>query len=509
MSSQINQKVVAKNTLMLYIRMSVMMIISLYTSRIVLDILGLDDFGIYNVVGGVVVMFSFLNVTLTVAIRRFLAYEMGKNKNDERIQNVFNSCIIAVFITSIIIVIGLESMGLWFLNYQLNIPMERMGAANFVFQFSILAFFFNLNLIPFSSAIVTYEKMDIYAYLGIIETLLKLALVLSLPILPGDKLKWYGLLILGLTVFIAICNYMYCCSNIIRPISITTFHWDYVMSIFKFSAWTVLGSMVFMLSTQGVNIIYNLFYGVAINAALGIAQNVAGATGQFIANFQTAFNPQLIKIYSTEGLSENTFKFVCQTSRLSFLLVLVIGVPIIANITPILDLWLVEVPVYAAIFSVIFILNTSIDGVSGPLYLLVYAKGDLKNYQIVLSAIQLIYVLTVLILCSLGLYPEVVLSFYIVSAMVVYAARLFILKRIMHFPVYRFIREVIFPLIIPLIFLGGMVLYGISYCSTEKLVLVVARIILMIVFVTAILYTVYLTKDERYFVSSFFKTVIH
>ena len=508
MPSQINQKTVAKNTLMLYIRMGVMMIVSLYTSRVVLATLGVDDFGIYNVVGGVIVMFSFINVTLTVAIRRFLAFELGKDDSN-RIQSVFNASVIAVLVTSLIIIIGLESIGLWFLNNKLNIPPERMGAANFVFQLSVLAFFFNMNLVPFSSAIVSYEKMGVYAYIGIVETLLKLGLVLCLPFIPGDKLKWYGLMTVGLSILIASFNYLYCNFNVIKIKKISEFLWKDVKAIFTFSAWTIIGSMVFMLTTQGVNMIYNVFYGVAINAALGIAQHVAGATNQFVANFQTAFNPQLTKSYSSEGLSEKTFKFVCQTSRLSLLLVLVIGVPIIANIVPILDLWLVDVPNYAAIFTIIFILYTSIDGISGPLYLLVYAKGDLKFYQIVLSVIQLFYVLLVYILCSVGFNPEVVLSLYVVSSVIVYIARLLILRRIMDFPIYRFVKTVILPLLSPLIAFVIIIIYGLSCSTDDSLTLLFVRIVIMILLVSTILIAFYLNKDERQFITSIIKNKIH
>lgn len=367
MPGQINQKKVAKNTLMLYIRMGVIMLVSLYTSRVVLVTLGVDDFGIYSVVGSIIVMFSFMNITLTVTVRRFLAFELGKNNHDS-IYKVFNASIIAVFVTSIIIVIGLESLGAWFLNNKLNIPLERMGAANFVFQLTIVTFFLNMNMVPFCSAIVVFEKMSVYAYFGVIETILKLVLVLSLPYLPGDKLKLYGLIVSGISLFVVGGNYLYCNYRVLEVKNLFHFEWSDVSSIFKFSAWSILGSVFYMVATQGLNMIYNIFYGVAINAALGVSHQAANAIKQFVDSFQTAFNPQLTKSYSAEGLSEKTFDFVCQTSRLTIILVSVIGVPIISNISSLLELWLGNVPNYAIPFSVIFILYTAIDGVSGPLF---------------------------------------------------------------------------------------------------------------------------------------------
>lgn len=501
MPDQINQKKVAKNTLMLYIRMGVMMIVSLYASRVVLATLGVDDFGIYNVVGGVVVMFSFMNLTLTVAIRRFLAYELGQ-EGGGRIQKVFNASIIAVFIASVIIVIGLETIGLWFLNYKLNIPIDRLEAANFVFHFTVLSFFFNMNLIPFSSAIVSYEKMGVYAYLGIAETLLKLGLVLSLPFLPGDKLQWYGLLIALLSVLMAICNYIYCCYRIIKPQLLLNSKWSDVLSIFKFSAWTILGTMIFMLATQGINMIYNVFFGVAINAALGIAQQISNATNQFVGNFQTAFNPQLTKSYSAEGLSEKTYSFVCQTSRLSIMLIVAIGVPIIANTAPILELWLKEVPAYAVPFTIIFLLYAAIDGASGPLYYLVYAKGELKMYQIVLGVIQIIYVLFVYVFCSLDFDPVYVLSINVITATLMYVARLLILKRIMNFPVKDYFVKVLVPLIIPVLLFTGIIIFNGHILQDGCIMVMISKILISIIVVSLICYFVYLNNSERQFVLS-------
>ena len=490
---------------MLYIRMGVTMLVSLYTSRVVLATLGVDDFGIYNVVGSVIVMFSFMNITLTVAIRRFLAYELGQ-ENGGRIQKVFNASIIAVFITSIIIVVGLESIGNWFLNNRLNIPSDRMLTANLVYQFSVLSFFFSMNLIPFSSAIVAYEKMGVYAYLGIAETVLKLGLVLALPFLAGDKLWWYGLLMALLAILMAVCNYLYCHLNVIKPKFLHIFKWEDVLSIFKFSAWTVFGTLVFMLATQGVNMIYNIFFGVAMNAALGIGQQVANAVNQFVANFQTAFNPQLTKSYAAEGLSDKTFGFVCQTSRLSLLLILLISVPIIANAAPILNLWLVDVPDYAVPFTIILIIYMAIDGASGPLYYLVYAKGELKLYQIVLGAIQLAYALMVYLLCMLGLDPVLVFSLNLVTAVVVYVARLMILERILDFPVRSYICQVVKPLIFPILLFTGMSILNAIYLQVDSVTINLSKILVTVIICALVGFYLYLNKDERHFIVSLAKS---
>lgn len=480
--------------------MGITMLVSLYTSRVVLATLGVDDFGIYNVVGGVVVMFSFMNITLTVAIRRFLAFELGKEEGGD-IHQVFNSSIIAVLITSIIVVIGLETLGYWFLNYQLNIPPNRLETANFVFQLSILSFFFNMNLIPFSAAIVSYEKMGIYAYFGILATALNLVLVLILPHLYGDKLRFYALMIAGLSLFMASCNYIYCSKKVIPPRFIQ-FNWYDVKSIFKFSAWTVLGTMIFMIATQGVNMIYNIFFGVAINAAMGIAQQVSNAVNQFIGNFQTAFTPQLTKSYSAEGLSDTTFKFTCQTSRLTIFLLLLIGVPLMTNLTNVLDIWLDVVPNYAVPFTMIFLIYLSIDGSSGPLYLLVYAKGELKWYQIVLGAIQVVYVLIVCICCVLGLDPVSVLTMNVITGFLLYIARLLLLKSIMCFPVKEYIKSVLYPLVIPLLLCIGLIVFGNKMLMMLSIFETLLSIAVSFAIVLAISFWGYLKKEERKYVYS-------
>lgn len=503
MPSQINQKTVAKNTLMLYIRMGVMMIVSLYTSRVVLATLGVDDFGIYNVVGGVVVMFSFMNITLTVTIRRFLAFELGKN-NGDNISSVFNASIIAVLFASVIMVVVLETFGVWFLNNKLNIPFIRMDSANFVFQLTIVTFFLNMNMVPFSSAIVVYEKMGVYAYFGIIETMLKLCLILCLPYFPGDKLRLYGLILLFISLFVVLGNYFYCTRRVLPIRFLLNFRWKVVSDIFSFSAWSILGSIIYMLATQGLNIIFNIFYGVAINAALGVSHQAANSIKQFIDNFQTAFNPQLTKSYSAEKLSSNTFHFVCQTSKLSIVLVSIIGVPIIANISHLLTLWLGVVPDYAVPFSVIFVLYTAIDGVSGPLFMLVYAKGDVKLYQIVLSAIQLLYIVLVYVLCSLGFNPVFVLSMIVISAALLYIARLCVLKRIMNFPVFKFSRKVITPFSILFVMFVGIIFIN-TTIELKSVFEVISSVFVLFAISTLGCYYLYLDESERKFIISLVK----
>lgn len=493
---------------MLYIRMGMTMLASLYTSRVILQTLGLEDYGIYNIVGGVVVFFSFMSMTLQVAIRRFMATELGHSLQNNNIQNVYRASVQAIAIASVIILIGLETIGLWFINHKLSIPPERIYAANWVFQFSLLTFIFNTNALPFNALIVVYEKMGIYAYLGILDVVLKLALVCTLPFINADKLITFSIMMCAISLLIILYNIIYCQTKIIPLKQVFKIEKIYIREIFHFSAWSVFGSIVFMLATQGVNMIFNIFFGVLLNAAMGVSQQVSNAVNQFISNFQTAFNPQLTKNYAAEGLSENTFKLVCQTSKMSIILILLIGYPIVANINDLLGLWLTTVPEYAAEFCIISILYIGIDGSAGPLYMLVYSNGNIRNYQVLLSLIQILYIVCVYILCKIGFNPVAILSFNIINCMLMYIARLFILKRIMKFPIKLFIRKTIVPLIFPLLLLT-IISYNIEIIQLGKsAVTIITRIILTFGLSSTICYLLYLTKEEKSFISNMIKNRI-
>ena len=492
---------------MLYIRMALMMFITLYTSRIVLETLGIENYGIYNIVGGVVVMFSFLNLTLTVAIRRFLSVALATG-DEKRFIEILRASILAVLIAYIILIIGLETIGLWFLNNKINIPVERLEAANYTFQFSILTFLCNMNAVPYNSAIVSCERMEVYAYTGIIEAALKLGLILLLPLYGSDKLITYSGMVFCMALLVFLYNYGYCHFKIVRIRNIFHVKFTDIIAIFSFSAWSILGTLVFMLATQGVNIIYNLFFGVALNAAMGVAQQVNAAFNQFIGNLQTAFNPPLTKSYASNGLDSKTFDFVCDTSRMTFLLVVIIGFPIILNMSGLLNVWLLDVPIYAIQFSVLFILYAALDGCSSPLYILVYANGKIKEYQMLLSVIQLVYVVIVYVLCAYGISPVLVLSLNVINGLLLFVGRLYVLKQMMNFPIKLYFTRVFVPAIVPLLLLGllGLLInHGLSGFDLKTLII---RLFFSCVIVLMVLYFMYMNYRERQFILKTIKSKI-
>ena len=499
MSDIINNKRVLKNTGALYVRMGIMMLVTLYTSRIVLQNLGVTDFGIYNIVGGVVVMFSFLSITLEVAIRRFLAVELGKG--GEKYNEVFLSSIYAILIVSVVLIVGLETIGMWLVNYKLDIPSNRLTAANWTFQLSILTFLINFLTIPFSASIVAHERMDAYAYFGIIDAMMRLGVAFAIQHTLLDKLVFYAALMTLSILVICLMNVMFCKWKLGLRFVFKLNDNTYIKSILSFSGWSVMGAAALLLATQGVNIIFNVFWGVAVNAAMGISQQASTALSRFISNFQVAFNPQLTKSYAVEGLSANTFSFMCRISKIVVILVFVIGYSLFCNIEGLLDIWLVNVPDYAVGFCKITIILAAIEGCAGPLYILVYAKGEVKKYQIWLSIVQVLYVVATYVFCLLDFSPEQVLSINIISYLIAYFVRLYLLKGMMDFPVSDYLGKVFGSLIAPLVLLFTIQVILNQFILSDNIILdTMMRTIIGLVLSFITMFMLYLNKDEKNFV---------
>ena len=480
-----------KNTLLLYVRMGVMMLVALYTSRVVLAALGVDDYGIYNVVGGVVTMFSMVTIALSVSVRRFLNVEMAKEEGN--LQEMLQTSVIAMIILAVVILVIMETAGIWFVNNKLVIPPTRLFAANVAFQISIFTFMVRLFAIPFNSLIVAHERMGVYAYIGIAEVVASLAIALAISVTSSDRLILYAALLGCISLFISLFYLVYCQKRIIRLTSLRQLDKSKLKEIYSYSSWSLFGSVGAMLSSQGINMVFNMFFGVAVNAAMGISNHVSNAFAGFIRNFQTAFDPQLTKSYASEGLSEATFNFACLASRVSLILTTVLGFPLICNIDFILDIWLTTVPVYAAQFCMVAIVTTLIDGCAGALYILVYAKGDVKVYQLWLTSIQVLYFVLVLLLCKMGFNPVVGITFNILSYTLMFVARLYILKAKMGFPVMSYVKNVILPLLLPFVVLT------LIYIETNILTTIypIVRILIHFVCVCVVIVFLYLSKNER------------
>ncbi len=437
----IDNKRIAKNTVVLYIRMIFLMVINLYTSRLVLQALGVDDFGIYNVVGGFVTMFSLLSGALSNAIGRFLTFELGK-KNIERLKEVFSTSITIQILLATSIILIAEIIGVWFLNVKMKIPTERMTAANWVFQCSLLTFGVNLVSIPYNACIIAHEKMTAFAFISILEVMLKLCIVVLLLFLATDRLIIYGLLLMVLAILIRLVYGIYCSHHFEECHYGFTYNKKLVKEMIGLASWNFLGSSGAVLNSHGVNILMNLFFGVSVNAARGIAVQVNGAVSQFVSSFTTAVNPQITKSYA-EGKFDHTFKLVFAASKYSYFLMLMLVAPIVAETPFILKLWLNQVPDYSVLFVRLTLIVTLLSTLSTSLYTLALATGDIKKYQIVVGGLGLSCFFITYICYKLGLPVEYAYYIAILINVLILFARIKILSDLTGLNVKNFICDVI------------------------------------------------------------------
>jgi O-antigen/teichoic acid export membrane protein len=440
-SSQKNKRI-AKNTLMLYFRMILTMLVSLYTSRVVLNTLGVEDFGIYNVVGGVVMMFAFFNSAMSSATQRFISFELGKG-NFVQLRKTFNaSQIIHIGIAVLIFVIA-ETVGIWFVKIYMVIPSERMEAAIWVYHFSVLSFMVSIIQVPYNATIIAHERMNVYAYVSILEVLLKLLIVFMLTWITYDKLKLYAILNLVVTYLIASIYRVYTRRNFKESKFEVVKDKKLFKTLISYSGWNLFGNIAGVAQGQGINIILNIFFGPVLNAARGIATQVQSAVNSFVNNFQVAVNPQIIKSYAANE-KEYMISLIIQSSKYSFYLLFLLSLPIILEVDQILKLWLITVPEYAPIFTILVLIVILITCISGPLKIAVQATGKVAIYQAVIGTLLFLTLPISYVFLKSGYPPEVTLYITIAIEIIALIFRLFFLKKLINFPVFRFIKEIIF-----------------------------------------------------------------
>lgn len=435
-----NNKRIAKNTLFLYLRMFLMMAISLFTSRVVLSTLGVSDYGIYNVVGGVVAMFGLLSGSITNSITRFLTFELGK-EDYEQICKVFSTSLNVMFILSAVIFVVGEIVGIWFLNYKMNIPAGRMDAANWVFQCSLVTFIISLISIPYNSTLVAHEKMSAFAYISIFEVVMKLLIVYTLYISPFDKLKTYVVLLLLLSVVIRFI-YGYYCKKHFQEAS---YHFVYDKALLKqmtsFAGWNFFGQGAYLMNNQGVNIVINIFFGVTINAARGIATQVNNAVSQFVSNFMTALNPQITKLYANGNYKE-MHKLIYRGAKFSYFLMLFFLIPICLETELILKIWLNIVPDFAVEFVRWTLVITTMGMLSNTLITALHATGKIKRYMIIVGFVEFSnFPLTYLVL-KIGYGALSVYYVYFCVYLVLMFLRLYLIKGLIQMKAIEYIKEV-------------------------------------------------------------------
>lgn len=501
-----NNKRIAKNTLLLFFRMLLTMSVTLYTSRVVLNVLGIEDYGIYNVVGGVIVMLGFLNNSLSGASSRFITFELGKG-DIGNLKQIFSIILFIHFSLAIIILLLGETIGLWFIYNKLVIPEERMIAALWVYHCSILTAVVSIISVPYNSLIIAHENMNAFAYISIVEVLLKLVIVWVLSFLTFDKLIVYSILILILQVFIRILYNHYCTKHFTESRTFPTYHSKQMKEIFVYAGWTMNGNLAVVGYTQGINILLNMFFGPVVNAARGIAVQVQHAVMTFVANFQTAIKPQIIKSYAVNDL-KYMHTLIISSSKYGVFLMMFISFPLLLCIHPILNLWLGIVPVYTSSFVYIMLLTGLLQPLSSALITSIHATGDLRKFQLfegssLLTVVPIAYFL----LKVYHISPEMVMITYLCIEIITQGIRIWIVlpKIKMNYLIY--LRKAIVPLLLPL----GIMLLSLTYFeiySDISLGQLLIYLLLGCLYMLSCICIFGLNKNERNFIYGYIKKIL-
>ena len=441
-SNSVNNKRIAKNTLLLYFRMLFLMLISLYTSRVILDALGVEDYGIYNVVGGFVSMFALISSALTSACSRFINFELGKGIS-ERLNVVFSTAVTIQWVLAILVAALSEAIGVWYVNNVMVLPPERLTAANWCFQFSVFNFCMNLITVPYNASIIAHEKMKAFAYVSIFQGLAQLGISFMVYYEPFDRLVFYALMLMILQFLIRYMYQVYCRKHF------NECHYRFVIDkpllkhMFSYSLWHLVGNGSAILKGHGVNLLLNFFYGPAVNAARAIASQVDHAVNQFASNFMMAINPQITQSYS-RGELKSMFQLVNRGSRFSFYFLFILAFPVIINVDYILHIWLKEVPAHTSAFVQLTLISMMIASVSSSLMKAQDATGNVRNYQVIVGGIQLLNLPFSYLLLRLGMVPEIVVVVAIVVEILAFLARIYMIPlTIKEFRPRLFLRDVI------------------------------------------------------------------
>ena len=503
--SQSSNKTIARNTLFLFFRTLLIMGISLYTSRVVLAELGVEDYGIYNVVGGIVSMLAFLNSAMVQASQRYLSFAQGTNDLENQ-KKVFSTSILIHATIAIIVVLLLETIGLWYVNNKVVLPAERLYAANIIYQLSILIFLSRILVVPYNASVIAHEKMDIYAYISIADYMLQLGLVFILQCMTYDKLVTYGIMMLAVACVYFVIYVLYTKYKFAE----CSFHWYKDWKLYKemfcFASWAFLGGAGFVARNQGVNLVINLFCGPAVNAARGVAYQVSAAVQTLISSFQQSMNPQITKRYAA-GDRKSMMALVRAGSKYSFLLLLICFVPILVRPEYILKLWLGNVPEYAAEFLVMAVSMALVSSMDGTLNTAMQATGNIKVFQITVSIIMCLDIPLSYILLSLGIEPYLVTGVSIITAILCLFAKLIILRK----QVYYNINEFIFTIVCKNFILSALVIlifWGLSHLITESLLGFISLCVLSVAINGPIIYVLGLKESERRILLSMMEQII-
>ena len=492
-----NSKRIAKNTILLYFRTLITMCITLYTSRVVLNSLGVDDYGLYNVVGGVVAMFSILSGSLSAAISRFTTFELGKN-DALRLKKVFCTTINIQIILIIIVLILLETIGLWFLNNKIVIAPDRLTAANWVYHFSVVTFCVNLLSVPYNASIIAHEKMSAFAYISVIDSVLKLFIALLISFSTVDRLVFYGFLLMlcGLTIRMIYANY---CK---RHFEECSYHLiidkDLTKEMFGFASWNFIGASSDVLRDQGGNIIINLFFGTSVNAARGIAIQVSNAVTTFTSNFLVAIRPQITKNYASGNL-DYMLQLIYRGSKFSFFILLIVALPVYITLPFLLQVWLGQVPEHTVNFIRIILLFVMNETMSGPMITAMLATGKIRNYQIIVGGSQLLNIPLSYLCLHMGYPSESVFIVALIVSCLGMFLRVYMLRGMIGMSLKKYYFEVYFRALI-VILAASIMPFLLSLYFPLNIMTTILLAIVSIICACLSVYGIGCTQEERIFI---------
>lgn len=502
-SNQSNNKRIAKNTLFLYIRMFVTMAVTLYTSRVILQALGVDDFGLFNVIAGVISMMGILNSAMSVATNRYLAFELGKSgEQSEVLHKTFCINFKIYIILCVVFAVLAETVGLWFVNSSLNIPAERILAANWVYQFMIVSVVAGLLVTPYNAAIIAHEQMSIYAYMSLFDVFMKLAIVYALSLTSFDRLIVYGALFSLVSCLTTFAYYIYCKIHYAECKYTSYKDPKLFRELISYTGWNLFGSGAAIARDQGLNMVLNIFFGTAVNAARGLAAQVNSAVSVFFSNFFSAVRPQITKLYASECLEE-MYILVARSSRFSYYLILLLALPIFIETPNILTIWLGTVPKNTVEFARLVILTTAVDAIANPLMTVAHATGKIKLYQSAVGTITILTLPVSYVFLKLGYPPVTVFYVTFVLTVLAFIVRFYIVKRLVPgFPVRKYSLDV-FALCIVVTLASALPSLAVNCIEFDNIWLTLPLCALYALFVIFAVYLFGLQKGERNYLNSF------
>ena len=489
-----DSKRIAKNTLMLYFRQILIMLVSLYTVRVVLSVLGAENYGIYNVVAGVVTMFSFLSGAMATASQRYFSFYLGRNDTEE-LKNTFSVTLTIYIILALSVILLAETIGLWFVYNKLVIPPERFTAAKWIYQAAVISFLFTLITTPYMSAIIAHENMNVYAYVSIIEAGLKLGVVFLLKILPFDKLILYSFLLLAVAMINTSIYRMYCKKKYEECRLKITWNKKLFKEIFAFTGWTLFGQFTGVVRNQAITVLFNQFFTPVVVAARSISMQITNAVNVFSSNFNTSLYPPIIKEYSAGNKTE-MFNLLYSGCKITFFLMWVFALPLILHMDVILTLWLKDVPEWTVLFTQLALVEVLINSLSQPIVTAARAPGKMMAYELILGTMQILIFVFSWILFRIGYEAWISFAIAIFVNFVMMIVRLILVKGLIGLPLGKFLTNTLLPLIVVSIISLGIAV-GMKFLLPKGTVWSLGQIVLTIPITITAMYFIGLNKEQQ------------